>query len=269
MQHDDIERRLNFALDASERAAGFVMTHYLEPGLAVDLKSDESPVTVADRGAEEMLRRELLAEFPQDAVMGEEYGETSGTSGFRWVLDPVDGTKSFVHGVPLFGMLIGLQFAGENVAGICRMPALGEVVFARRGGGCWWQQSDRPARRAQVSPLTTLAQALFCFTAVEGFTQIDRPETLFQLSQATRLSRGWGDCYGHLLVATGRAELMVDPLLAEWDGAALIPIVEEAGGVFMDWSGKATATGGNGISTTPALRQAVLDILSPEQECSG
>lgn len=259
-----VEERLSVALEASESAAGFVMRHYLDPMLGVDLKADASPVTIADRGAEEMLRRDLLAAFPQDAVMGEEFGETLGTSGYRWVLDPVDGTKSFVHGVPLFGMLIGLQFGGDNVAGICRIPALGEVVYARRGGGCWWQRTGESPRRAGVSPVATLRESLFCFTAVEGFSQIGRLDALTGLSAATRLSRSWGDCYGHILVATGRAEVMVDPLLAEWDASALIPIVEEAGGVFMDWTGKSTALGGNGISTTPALRDAVLQLLKRE-----
>ena len=261
MNDSEIESRLQFALQASQSAAEFVMGHFLDPDLGVDLKSDESPVTIADRGAEELLRKELLSAFPDDAVMGEEFGETPGTSGYRWVLDPVDGTKSFVHGVPLFGMLIGLQHAGDNVAGICRMPALNEVAYARRGGGCWWQRGEEEARRTRVSSVDSLTESLFCFTAVEGFFEIDRIDALEKLSKAARLSRGWGDCYGHLLVATGRAELMVDPLLAEWDASALIPIVQEAGGAFFDWTGKTTAVGGNGISAVPALKNAILDLL--------
>lgn len=234
----------------------------LGSGLRVDLKSDRSPVTDADRGAEELLRRELLAAFPEDSILGEEFGELVGESDYRWILDPVDGTKSFVHGVPLFGMLVGLQCRGENVAGICRLPAVNEVIYARRGGGAWWQRDGRDPVRARVSDCRDLSQGLFCFTAVEGFTEIHREDVLQALSQQCRLARGWGDCFGHMLVATGRAELMVDPLLAEWDASALIPIVEEAGGVFMDWSGRSTAIGGNGISTTPALKDAVLAYLA-------
>src|SRR5690554_6520847 len=136
-----VDERLHFALDASARAESLVMEYFLDSGLDVELKSDQSPVTAADRGAEKLLREELLRQFPDDAVLGEEFGETRGTSGFRWILDPVDGTKSFVHGVPLFGMLIGLQYRSGHVAGICRMPALREVVYARRGGGTWWARN--------------------------------------------------------------------------------------------------------------------------------
>ncbi|WP_437229821.1 inositol monophosphatase family protein [Planctomicrobium sp. SH661] len=256
-----LEDRLQFALAASARAEQLVMGYYLDTELHVDLKSDQSPVTAADRGAEDLLRRELLTRYPEDSVLGEEFGETTGTSGFRWILDPVDGTKSFVHGTPLFGMLIGLQHQGENVAGICRLPAVREVVYARRGGGAWWQRDGRPAVRAQVATPKPLAESLFCYTAVEGFQQIQRMDVLETLSKQSRLSRGWGDCYGHMLVATGRAEIMVDPLLAEWDASALIPIVEEAGGVFMDWQGKSTAVGGNGISVIPSLKNEVRKLV--------
>lgn len=256
-----VEERLQFALDVSRQAEDLVMSYFLTSGLQVDLKADDSPVTAADRGAEELLREKIRAAYPNDAVLGEEFGETPGTSGFRWILDPVDGTKSFVHGTPLFGMLIGLQFEGANVAGICRLPAVREVIYARKGGGTWWCRGDLPAVKCQVASPKPLNQALFCYTAVEGFEEIRRVDVLLELSQRSRISRGWGDCYGHMLVATGRAELMVDPLLAEWDACALIPIVEEAGGVFMNWSGESSATGGNGISLIPSLKDELLSIL--------
>jgi len=257
--------RLQFALEASARAEELVLRYFLKDDLQVELKADQSPVTAADRGAEELLRRELLAVFPDDAVMGEELGETPGTSGYRWILDPVDGTKSFVHGTPLFGMLIGLQHGGNHVAGICRLPAVREVIYAQRGGGTWWQRGNQPAIRARISRTTELSQALFCYTAVEGFQEIDRVDVLNTLARQTRISRGWGDCYGHMLVATGRADIMVDPLLAEWDASALIPIVEEAGAVFMDWQGSSTAVGGNGISVVPALKDDLLRVITGEK----
>jgi histidinol phosphatase-like enzyme (inositol monophosphatase family) len=256
-----IDDRLQQALAVSEQAERLVMSYYQDAALRVDLKADQSPVTAADRGAEELLRAELLKAFPDDAVLGEEFGETPGGSGYRWILDPVDGTKSFVHGVPLFGMLIGLQFRGDPVAGICRLPALGEMVYARRGGGAFWQRGSAAPERARVSQTAQLSEALCCFTALEGFAEISRMDVPARLSGACRLSRGWGDCYGHVLVASGRADVMIDPLLAEWDASALIPIVEEAGGVFMDWTGRRTAVGGNGVSTTPALKSSVLKLL--------
>lgn len=260
-----IADRLQFALEASARAEQLVLRYFLNDDLQVDLKSDQSPVTAADRGAEELLRQAILSAYPHDSVLGEEFGETTGTSGFRWILDPVDGTKSFVHGTPLFGMLIGLQENGKNVAGICRLPAVQEVIYAQRGRGAWWQRGNRPAVHAQVSSVRSLSDSLFCYTALEGFHQIGRLDVLDSLSRRVRLSRGWGDCYGHMLVATGRAEIMVDPLLAEWDACALIPIVEEAGGVFMDWQGESTAVGGNGISVVPALKDELLEIVEKKR----
>jgi len=257
-----IEERLRFALSVSEEAERLAMSYYGNAALKVELKADQSPVTAADRGAEELLRSRLHERFPDDAILGEEFGETAGTSGFRWILDPVDGTKSFVHQVPLFGMLIGLQYQSENVAGICRLPAVREVVYASRGQGAWWQQGDTAPVPARVSNVGTLSESLFCYTAVEGFQQIGRVDVLTELAAQCRLSRGWGDCYGHLLVATGRAEVMIDPLLAEWDACALIPIVEEAGGIFMNWSGASSSTGGNGISVIPGLRHDVQRLTS-------
>ena len=260
MNTNEIEARLQFGLDISARAEAIVMKYFLDDSLQISLKQDQSPVTVADRGAEEFLRGKIGQEFPEDGVMGEEFGEKSGTSGYRWILDPIDGTKSFIHGVPLFGMLIGIQYDEDYAAGICRIPALEEVVYAHRGGGAWWQRGDSRPVAAKIRPTNEMRDALFLFTAVEGFQQIGRFDALEAFSNSCKLSRSWGDCYGHILVATGRADLMVDPLLAEWDGAALMPIIEEAGGIFMDWTGQATVSGGNGISCVPALREAILHV---------
>ena len=261
LPHADIAARLDFALGLYPAAAKFVMGHYESGSLAVEWKADQTPVTLADRGAEELLRKHLAARFPLDTILGEEFGETLGTSGFRWILDPVDGTKSFVSGVPLFGMLIGLQFGAECVAGICGFPALNEVVYARQGYGTWRKCGAAAPVRCHVRKTTELSQAVFCFTSSGGWDSAGHWETFARLTRATRLSRGWGDCYGHILVATGRADLMVDPALAIWDAAALIPIVTEAGGHFVDWTGQQTVDGGNGISVIPELRSEVLRVI--------
>ena len=261
MNQADVESRLQFGLEISTQAEALVMKYFLDDSLQVILKGDQSPVTVADRGAEEYMRGKISQQFPEDAILGEEFGEKPGSSGFRWILDPIDGTKSFIHGVPLFGMLIGIQFEQTYAAGICRIPALQEVVYAQRGAGAWWQRGQSAPVPAKVSKTSSLADSLFLFTAVEGFADIDRHDALQKFSAECKLSRSWGDCYGHILVATGRADFMVDPLLAEWDAAALVPIVEEAGGVFMDWNGESTGTGGNGISATPELKDQILDIV--------
>lgn len=258
-----VEQRLHYGLKFSRQAAQLVLRHYQSPDLAIDQKSDQTPVTAADRGAEELLRKQILEAYPNDGVLGEELGETPGVSGFRWILDPVDGTKSFVHGVPLFGMLIGLLHEDQPVAGICRIPALQECVYAHRGGGAWWERADGDTVPAKVRQTASLSEALFCFTDLECWRKVNRVDALNRVSSACRLSRGWGDCYGHILVATGRADVMIDPLLAVWDAAALLPILEEAGGAFVDWEGQARIDGGNGLSVIPSLKNAVLPLLRP------
>jgi histidinol phosphatase-like enzyme (inositol monophosphatase family) len=260
--NSEIERRLTFARNIANEAGKFILPYYQSASLAVDRKRDSSPVTAADRGAEELIRAAIARDFPGDAVLGEEFGETAGTNGFRWILDPVDGTKSFIHGVPLFGTLIGLEFEKECVAGVCHMPALGETAWGGTGLGAWWQPAGGEVRPARVSQVGDLKESLFCFTTVQGFSRIGRPDAFETLIASTGLARGWGDCYGHMLVATGRAEIMVDPLMNIWDAAALIPIIEEAGGHFMDWQGTVTPSSGNGISVNALLREKVLQITT-------
>jgi histidinol phosphatase-like enzyme (inositol monophosphatase family) len=254
--------RLQFALDVARRAGELILGHYQSDGLAVDAKHDSSPVTAADRGAEELIRRAVATEFPGDGVLGEEFGELAGSNGLRWILDPVDGTKSFIHGVPLFGTLIGLEADGRVVLGVCRFPALGEVVYAAKGLGAWWQVDSALPRPARVSAVDRLSEALFCVTTISGWERIGRYETFEALRSRCKLTRGWGDCYGHALVATGRADVMVDPLMNVWDAAALLPILEEAGGHFVDWEGRPAIDSGNGVSVNHALRDEVLEILA-------
>ncbi len=259
----EIEQRLQFALSKAQAASDLILGYYQNADLVVDVKSDESPVTIADRGAEELLRKHIQESFPGDGILGEEFGVIESQNGFRWILDPIDGTKAFVHGVPLFGTLIGLEADEKMVMGVCRFPALREVVYARKGGGTWWQIQDRKPVQTRVSDIAEISQSLFCFTEIDGWNEIARYDVFTQLSQEAKITRGWGDCYGHALVATGRAEMSVDPLMSAWDVAALIPIVEEAGGHFLDWKGEVTIHGGNGFSVNAALKETVLDRLKP------
>jgi histidinol-phosphatase len=251
--------RLELALDAAREAEQIILSYY-QRGVHVDRKRDSSPVTIADRSAEEAIRKQIATHFGDDAVLGEEFGETAGTSGYRWILDPLDGTKSFIHGTPLFGTLIGLEHEGKCVVGVCHFPVLGETVWAARGSGAWWKTRDQQPIPAKVSGVSTLADSLFSFTTVQGFGRIGRVDAFDELIRQCGLSRGWGDCYGHALVATGRAEVMVDPLMNPWDIAALVPIVEEAGGHFMSWAGTSDIHAGNGISVNAALRDQILAI---------
>lgn len=254
----ELLRRLEFALSEARAAADVILPYYCNPTLEVERKRDTSPVTEADRRAEMRIREQLEISFPQDAILGEEFPDKPGTSGFRWIIDPIDGTKSFIHGVPLFGTLIGVEYEGRCDVGVARFPALDEVVYAARGSGAWWQRGTESPRRARVSEVTALDQSTFCLTNPNRWFRTGQGAMLEDLMNSVQLTRGWGDCYGHMLVATGRAEVMIDPAMNAWDAAALLPIVEEAGGCFIDWTGKSTIYGGNGISVVPALRDEIL-----------
>ncbi len=257
----DLSLRLEFAIAVSREAAKLIMSYFLSADLVVDQKRDRTPVTAADRGAEELIRDRIAKRFPDDGVFGEEFGESKGRNGVRWVLDPVDGTKAFIHGVPLFGTLIGLEADGELLAGVCRLPALHEVIYGAKDLGAWWQVNELQVRRARVSAVEKLSDALVCTTSFNNWRDANQFAAFERMNAVARETRGWSDCYGHALVATGRADVMIDPLLNPWDAAALVPILREAGGTFFDWSGTETIHGGNGISANGQLKQQVLDRL--------
>ncbi|WIG97720.1 histidinol-phosphatase [Myxococcus sp. SDU36] len=238
------------------RLAGDVALGFFRGGLAVDTKSDGSPVTVADRTAESRAREWLEARFPQDGILGEEFGETRPGAKRRWILDPIDGTKTFIRGVPLWGTLVALAEGERILVGAAYFPAVSELLVAAPGQGCFWND-----RRAAVSTQAELSQSVMLSTDARFPVYPERGAAWRALARDAAVERTWGDCYGYLLVATGRAEVMVDELLSPWDGAALQPIIEEAGGVFTDWTGRRTAFGGNGIATNAAMARGVRERL--------
>jgi histidinol-phosphatase len=251
-----VEEYLDFAIDAAWQAGRLTLAHY-QTGVSVERKLDRSVVTIADRDAEQLLRRLIARRFPDHAVVGEEFGEDAQESAHRWLIDPIDGTNSFVRGVPFFGVLMALEIDRQPVVGICYFPALDEMIAAARGRGCHWN-----GRRARVSRVTALADACVVYTDSRGVSERLGGAWL-QLQRDTALQRGWGDCYGHCLVATGRADVMLDPRVNPWDCAALIPILQEAGGTFTDWHGRATIDGGDAVSSNGALHEAILLRLRP------
>ncbi len=256
----DTSDRLQLAIDAAQAAGRITLEYFRREDLQVERKGDDSPVTVADRLAEEHLRRRIAEAFADDAVHGEELPDQQGTSGFRWIIDPIDGTESFIHGVPLYGTLVGIEYQQQPLVGVIHMPALGESVYAAAGQGAWFLCDDEPPRPAEVSTCAELAQGLFLTSAVACFDEIGRPDAYRQLEATARQSRSWGDCYGYLMVATGRAELMIDPVVALWDVAALMPIIEEAGGTLTDWQGERTIRSGNCIATNGQILDEVLAV---------
>jgi len=260
----DIAVRLETAVAAVRLAAADTLRRFGDPGLAVEEKADASPVTAADRAAEAILRRELLGRFPHDAFLGEETGSTAGTSGYEWVVDPIDGTKSFIRGVPLYATLVGCRRGGAGVVGVIAIPALDEIVWAASGGGAWHAVGGRTPRAARVSARALLADALVCSSDFVSFGRNaggagDAART--RIERACRIARTWGDGYGYLLVATGRAEVMIDPLLNPWDAAAVETVVTEAGGRFSDWQGRPRIDSGDGVATNGLLHDEVLALL--------
>ncbi len=260
MNEADLKARLELGQAAAREAGQLTLDYFQRDSLAIEWKADASPVTIADRRAEQLLRDRLSAAFPDDAILGEELPDRAGASDFRWILDPIDGTKSFIHGVPLYGTLIGLEYASRPVLGIIEMPALDERAFAARGQGAWYSEGAAPPRRLHVSSTKTLAESLFLTSEVASFVERGAAAVYDRLQAACRLSRTWGDCYGYLMVATGRADLMVDPIMNVWDAAAVQPIIEEAGGTFTDWQGRATIHSGEGIATNGLIHSEVLKI---------
>jgi len=238
---------------AVARKAGQLALGYFDQGLAVEWKADRSPVTLADREAECLLRTALLDAFPNDGFLGEESGEQQGSSGFRWIIDPIDGTRSFVRAIPIWATLVGLEYQSETIAGVCELPALKQTFRALRGDGAY-----RDDRRIRVSDVTTLAESMMFYSSVSWFVKAGKRDEFLNLATRTQRQRGFGDFYGHVLVAQGSGEIMIEHGVHAWDVAALLPIVEEAGGRFTNWNDERTihspdVIASNGLMHAPAL----------------
>lgn len=259
-----IDARLQLAIDAAREAGRLTLDYFNRSDLEVERKQDNTPVTVADRQAEEYLRGRIAEAFPDDAIHGEEHDDRPGVSGFRWILDPIDGTKSFIHGVPLYTTLVAVEHEDQSVLGVIDAPALGESIYAARGRGAWHVVGSASPRRARVSNCPRLAEGLFVTSEVATFDHHGCRDVYDRLQAAAWVTRTWGDAYGYLLVATGRAVAMVDPEMAAWDAGPLLPILEEAGGTFTDWQGRATIHGGCGVATNREVFDEVMALLQEQ-----
>ena len=244
-------------LEIAKRAAilaGEVIMPLYNAGIAVELKSDRTPVTLADRNAELAIREFLARECPGHGVLGEEFPETPGDGRHRWILDPIDGTKSFIHHVPLFGTLVALERDGVPVAGVIACHAVGETASGATGLGAFLNGEP-----CHVSDTSTLAEATISMTSITRMVQ-GRSNGIARLAASCGLARAWGDCYGYLMVAAGRADVMVDPIMNIWDAAALYPIITEAGGGFSQWDGT-PGMGDSVVATNGLLHAAVIEAL--------
>ncbi len=240
------------------RIAGDIAKRHYGRSPETRTKNDGSPVTIADINAERAARQWIEQRFPDDGIIGEELAPVRSGAARRWILDPIDGTYTFLQTVPLWGTLVAVAEADSVIAGAAYFPSLDEIIVAAPGEGCWWNGA-----RAGVSTVAELGKARLVTTDARFIRDAARRERWMRLQDGARTMRTWGDCYGYLLVATGRAEIMVDDVIADWDGAALMPIINEAGGVFTDWRGRATAFGGDAIATNAKLGAIVRDVLAP------
>jgi histidinol phosphatase-like enzyme (inositol monophosphatase family) len=258
--HDEVAKReeLIFAVNLIRSAGELTLESFGKP-LTITRKEDGSPVTTTDLEVESFIRSQITEKYPDDSILGEEAGPRPGSSDRCWMIDPIDGTYSFVHGVPLYGVMLGLSVAGEPHLGVINLPALGELIYAVRDGGCFW--NEVPAR---VSSKESLNEALLLSTDFMNCEKRGFGGPVTKLQQRVAAVRTWGDCYGHVLVATGRAEVMLDPLMKSIDCAILMPIVEEAGGTFTDWRGHRTIYGGDAISTNRSLHASVIQSLAAQ-----
>lgn len=238
------------------RIAGKSTLNYYQNTFDIDYKSDDSPVTIADREAEMSIRNNINKHFPDHGIIGEEFGKENEDREIVWVLDPIDGTKSFLHGVPFYTTLIGILIKNESKVGVIYAPALDEMVSAAVGLGCEFN-----GNKAAVSECKVLSEATFLTTDIQSFHDHGYTKSFEELMSKTRYHRTWGDAYGHMMVAIGRADIMVDATLNVWDAAALLPVLQEAGGSYSDLKGDITIQTGNALSTNKHLKNEIIRIF--------
>jgi histidinol-phosphatase len=251
---------LRFAHELADAADAVTTARFLAGDLVVESKPDLTPVTDADRAVERTLREAIERHRPNDAVLGEEYGST-GESARRWVIDPIDGTKNFVRGVPVWATLIALQREKTSVVGVVSAPAIGRRWWAALGGGAWTGAATETPRRCQVSKVADLADASLSYSSVGGWKARDRGREFMELLDTVWRSRAYGDFWSHMLVAEGAVDASCEPELSMWDLAALQVIVTEAGGRFTDLSGVERCDGGNVVCTNGLLHPELLSRL--------
>ncbi|MDX2197360.1 MAG: inositol monophosphatase family protein [Phycisphaerae bacterium] len=260
---DELESLLEFAVESAQLAGAFTLG-FFNAATPHQMKADRTPVTEADRGAEQRLRERITKYFPQHGILGEEFGETPGAAATgargggagRWILDPVDGTYSFICGVPLYATLVAFERDREMLLGVIHLPALHETIYAARGLGCWWN-----GRRARVSNVATLSDARLCTTGTKNIAKHGREPGFQRLREACYADRAWSDAYAYALVATGRAEIAVDPIMSLWDVAPLYPIIHEAGGRITDWRGEQNPFATDSVATNGAVHADALRLL--------
>lgn len=248
----DLNKIRKKAVEIARKGGNSTLGHF-NKRIEITFKEDNSPVTIADQQAEEIIRAEINKHFPGHGIIGEEFGVENENSNVVWVIDPIDGTQSFIHGFPIYTTLIGVLIDGIPQVGVIYAPALNEMVSASIGGGCYLN-----GEKITVRDCSNLSYATLLTTDVTHIYKHKFDKPFEELLSSVRIHRTWGDAYGHLMVATGRADIMFDPILKIWDAAALLPVITEAGGSYTDVNGNETIETGNAISTNLTLKSEIL-----------
>ncbi len=236
--------------------SGSVISSYFRTHVSVDSKADSSPVTIADKKAEELMRSEIMKEYPEHGILGEEFGEHNSSSEYKWILDPIDGTKSFICGTVTFGTLIALVKNDQPVLGVINQPILDEFLIGDN------KVAELNGSKVNVRKCSSLSEAVLLTTDhlnIKKYQDIDKFERLLE---KIKLYRNWGDCYGYYLLATGFADIMIDPVMSIWDSMALIPVIRGAGGIITDYSGNDAVSGSSIIASVPELHKEVIKVLN-------
>ena len=250
---------LRLTVELAEQAGRLTLDYFSRKSLQVFTKRDSTPVTEADRKAEELIRKTITSKYPEDGLLGEEFDERPAANNRRWIIDPIDGTKAFIHRVPLYGVLIALEIDGYLQLGVVHFPALGELYYAERGNGAFFNGSP-----ISVSSISNVRDATVLYTEKEYLLDPPSLHPVDELRKNAGLVRGWGDCYGHMLVASGRAEVSVDKVMSPWDCAALIPVVIEAGGCCFDYRGLTTISGEGLVSANKSIGTGLLEAIEKQ-----
>jgi myo-inositol-1(or 4)-monophosphatase len=251
-----LDRYRTLMVELAMDTGAFIRPLFAHREFAVETKADRSPVTVADRGAEEMMRAAIAKRFPDHGIIGEEYGSERAEAEFVWVLDPIDGTKSFITGVPLWGTLIGLLHQGQPILGCIHQPVLNQLMV---GDGKSTTLNARPVR---VRPCAQLADATLLTSDTLNLAKHQNGAACDRLASAVKLYRTWGDCYGYLLLAAGSADICLDPIMNPWDIAALVPVIRGAGGIITDWKGGAAYPAESTVAAGSELHAQVIAALN-------
>lgn len=262
--NDPLHQRLEFALAAAKASSLITLDYFGKSDLDQSTKHDGTPVTIADRACESDLRDRIAAAYPEDSILGEEFPSKEGTSAYQWIIDPIDGTISFVQGVPLFGTMLACMKDAQPILGVITLPALNETVYAANGLGCWHTSpfnNNLAPVRAHASTTSQLDQALINTTSLSYFNTPPLRALYEQLDAQALHTRGWSDCYGFVLLATGRVDAIIEPVLSIWDFAAAIPIITESGAIWSDLAGNPNIASNQMLTANPALHPLLMALM--------